>query len=343
MKKKAPLKILFIHSGLQSFVEKDLDILRSTHEVRSLNFTSRKGIARYLIPDLLQLLLGVFWCDLTFSWFGKLNGFFGVLFSKILGKKGVVVAGGDDVANCIVGGRPYGLCADAIGKWFAYFTFRNADLVITISEYNKCETLTNTGVARERVALVPHGFDGYLFCKLNGISRDNSVVTVATVDQESFCRKGLRLFLESAGLLPDVLFFMVGPDTDGTAHKLASISPSNVTLTGGLYGEELIALLSRCRVYVQASEWESFGCSVAEAMLCQCVPVVSRYTALPEVVGDCGIYLNELTPTELAKKIQEAQNRPELGKMARERIMRLFPLERRKQDLLRAVEEVGAK
>ncbi|MCJ7507212.1 MAG: glycosyltransferase [candidate division Zixibacteria bacterium] len=335
------MKILFVHQGLQSFVQKDLDILRSAHDVRPLQFTGRRGLPRNLLPDLWQLCQGVLWCDLTFSWFGKLHAFFAVLFSKILGKKSVVVAGGDDVANCIIAGRPYGLCADPVGKWFAYFIFRQADLVVAISEYNWHETITNTSADPGKVVLVPHGFDGDVFHRLSGIHRENAVVTIGTVDQESYDRKGLRLFVEAARLLPDSSFLLIGPHIDGAVRKLRSLAPGNVTLTGGLYGDSLLKLLSRCSVYVKASEWESFGCSLAEAMLCECVPVVSRRTALPEVVGDCGFYVDKLEPKELAEKIKLGLQNPQVGKMARERIIKNFPLGRRKEELLKAVSLLG--
>ncbi len=39
------MKILFVHQGLQSFVQKDLNILSSVHEVRAIQFTGRRGLA----------------------------------------------------------------------------------------------------------------------------------------------------------------------------------------------------------------------------------------------------------------------------------------------------------
>ena len=81
------MRVLFVHQGLQSFVQKDLDILRSAHQVRELHFAGLKDV-----PAVWQ---GAAWADVTFSWFGKLHTFFAVLFSKLLGKKAVVVAGGD--------------------------------------------------------------------------------------------------------------------------------------------------------------------------------------------------------------------------------------------------------
>lgn len=73
------LKILFIHQGLQSFVQKDLDILRSAHEVCEVWFGGLRSVP--------AICSGAKWADVTFSWFGKLHAFFAVLFSKLLGGK----------------------------------------------------------------------------------------------------------------------------------------------------------------------------------------------------------------------------------------------------------------
>ena len=82
---------------MQSFVKKDLDILREKHEIHILKFTGINNMFFNLLPDLWKLLKGITWCDATFSWFGKLHAFFAVIFSKLLGKKSIVVSGGDDV------------------------------------------------------------------------------------------------------------------------------------------------------------------------------------------------------------------------------------------------------
>lgn len=127
------MKIIFIHQGLMSFVQKDLDILRSVHQVREIQFTG--------IKDIFAILQGTIWADITFSWFGKLHAFFAVLFSKIFGKKAVVVAGGDDVAcEPNIG---YGMFSFWWKKWCPLFVFRYADLILPVSEFNKDETIKN--------------------------------------------------------------------------------------------------------------------------------------------------------------------------------------------------------
>jgi glycosyltransferase involved in cell wall biosynthesis len=326
------LRILFVHQELVSFVSNDLDILRSTHQVYEFQFRGLKDI-----PSLLRSAQGA---DLAFSWFGKLHAFFTIFFSKLLDKKVVVVAGGDDVAY-----EPeikYGMFSYWWKKWCPLFLFRHADLILSVSEFNRRETIQNARANPSTVKLLYHGFDAQKWHCLNKMEKEKLVLTVGRVTDETFHKKGLDLFVRSAAHLPDVSFVMVGPWHDNAIVRLRAIASPNVTFTGGLYGEDLIRIYGQAKVYVQVSIHESFGCSVAEAMLCECVPVVSHRAALPEVVGDCGFYVDALTPEAVAAQIEKALA-SDLGHKARERIMREFPLDKRRNELLAAVDEVMRK
>ena len=328
------MKILFVHQGLSSFVKKDLEILQSVHIVRQVRFCG--------INDIAKLLIGVKWCDLTFSWFGKLHAFWAVLFSKLLKKKSIVVAGGDDVA-CVpeIG---YGMFSYWRKKWCPLFVFRYADLVLPVSRFNEKETLLNARADPERTKMVYHGFSDNFFKKEPSVKKEDIVITIGSVSKEAEIIKGLRLFIDSAKFLPDTRFLLVGPDKDGTLQELKNISSKNVELLGGIYGEGLVNLCNKSKVYVQVSLRESFGCSLAEAMLCECIPVVSRNAAIPEVVGDTGVYVDELMPESVAEKIKYALTLLEdYGKNARSQIIKKFPLSKRRKQILEVVEAVGNK
>lgn len=326
------MKILFVHQSLVSFVEKDLNILRLAHQVRNLHYRG--------LQDIPSLVKGTIWADLTFSWFGKLHAFFAVLFSKMLDKKSVVVAGGDDVAH-----EPeinYGMFSFWWKKWCPLFVFKYADLILSVSDFNRRETIENAKANPAMVKLLYHGFDDKKWRPLDGVAKQTMVLTVGTVSDETYMKKGLKLFVQCAKYLPDAPFLLVGLWKDGTVDRLKAIASSNVNFTGGLYGEDLVRIYSRAKVYVQISVHESFGCSLAEAMLCECVPVVARRAALPEVVGDCGFHVDEPTPKAVATQIEKALA-SDLGDKARRRIMRHFPLEKRRKALLAAIDEVMRK
>ena len=181
-----------------------------------------------------------------------------------------------------------------------------------------------------------------MFKVQQNVSKEPLVITVGRIDWECLERKGYEHFVRSAAHLLDVHFVLIGQWRDDAIGYLRQIAPKNVTFTGRISDVELLKWLSRAKVYVQASIHEGFGCSLAEAMLCECVPVVSRETAIPEVVGNCGFYLEELTPEAIASLTRQALV-SHLGQRARKRIMREFPLEKRREALQTVVEEIMRK
>ena len=74
-------------------------------------------------------------------------------------------------------------------------------------------------------------------------------------------------------------------------------------------------------------------------MLCECVPVASDRGALPEVVGDTGFYVHELTPEETARQIEKALC-SNVGGKVRERIINNFSIEKREEELIKIISEV---
>jgi glycosyltransferase involved in cell wall biosynthesis len=74
-------------------------------------------------------------------------------------------------------------------------------------------------------------------------------------------------------------------------------------------------------------------------MLCECVPVVTRKGALPEVVGDSGFYVEYGNVEETTKAIGEALG-SELRKKARSRIETNFPLKRREERIREIIDNL---
>lgn len=327
-----------MHQARTTFVEKDLQILKEKHAVREVHFRG--------LRDMSALLHEVRRCDIVFCWFAKLHALVSGILAKALRKKLIVISGGDDVSNGIVNGGPYGLCASPFKRLAPQSVFRLADRILAVSRFNLVETLMHARADPEKTLLVYHGFDPEVFARTARTEKDKCVITVSTINRETVDLKGLRLFVETARFVPEVRFILIGPfapmgRNDNSLERLQQEASPNVSFPGGRYGSDLVEMLRRASVYVQASQWESFGCALAEAMLCECVPVVFRGTALPEVVGDCGYYIERLDARELAAAIREALRDERTGRRARERIASVFPLEKRREALLEAVESVA--
>ena len=76
-------------------------------------------------------------------------------------------------------------------------------------------------------------------------------------------------------------------------------------------------------------------------MLHKCLPVINEAFAMPEVVGDCGFVVPQNNGPSLKHQVERAlQEDGFLAEKARRRILKEFPLEKRKAALLSVVNEL---
>ena len=269
-------------------------------------------------------------CDLVFCWFASWHALTPVLLAKALGKPSVVVVGGYDTANLPQAG--YGAQRGGLPRWVARTVIRQATKLIAISQFAKRETIATTGVNSNKIAVI---YPGVRPLPMGPPQREPIALTVGNVWQENLLRKGLLPFVQAAAYLPQARFVLVGRWCDDSIQELKAIATSNVEFTGWVSDEELVGWYQRASVYVQASLHEGFGLSVAEAMTADCIPVVSRAGALPEVVGEVGMYLETQPPSSLAAGVEEAlaAASPAIRHRCRERVVERFSMQQRKEML----------
>jgi glycosyltransferase involved in cell wall biosynthesis len=324
------VQILFVYSRPASFVEIDLQLLRERWDVREW---AQPG--RYANP--LAVANAVRRADLVFGWFASWHTFLPFTFARLLGKPSLLVTGGFDTANMPDIG--YGYQRGGSSKRLASSIIRGATKLVTNSEYARDEVVRNVGVRAEDVSVVYHGVPDP-FGELPPGEREPVVLTVGNVGWLTYERKGLRPFVHAARLAPELRFVVVGDWLDNAVDLLRDLGGDNVEYAGRVSDDELAAWYRRSSVYVQASRHEAFGMSLAEAMLGGCIPVVTRAGALPEVVGDVGVQLDRGEPEAIADAARQVVGAGhEERARARDRILRTFPLEARRDGLQAAVEE----
>lgn len=306
------MRILFVYSAFSRFVYDDLTILRKHFDVKLLKLET------FLIPrrgrsykEFFMLVKNIIGCDVVFTWWATLNAFFIVLFCKLLRKKSVVAVGGYEIAYLPEIG--YGNMISPIKRLITKTALRNADKVLVLSKSSLKEVLRLT---HSNVRIVYAGVDLDRFVPKG--DKENMVLTVGYVT-----RKRPDLFVKVAEKLPHVRFVIVG--------KYNGYKSKNVTTAenAGFAGvdSELLSLYQRAKVYCQLSAHEGFGISLAEAMACDCIPVVSNRYALPEVVGDAGFVVDYEDIKETVKAVSKALSIE--SKKPRERITKNFSLKRR--------------
>jgi glycosyltransferase involved in cell wall biosynthesis len=323
-------RILYVHSRKASFVAIDREILAERYELEDLYQPGRA-------PNPIKVIGGVLRADLVFGWFASWHTFFPITLAWLLRKPSVLVIGGFDVANMPDIG--YGHQQGGLRKWASRWLFRRAGRLVTNSNYSLSEIERNTPVPTSTVTVIHHGVPDP-FEALPGEPKQRMALTVGAVDHGTLVQKGQLPFAQASRELPDVRFVLAGKWLDEAVDELRVAGGTNLELTGWLSEDELLDAYRGATVYVQASRHEGFGLAVAEAMLAGCVPVVMNVTAMPEVVGDAGVLIESQRPEEVARGIQTAlELGPPAAAAARERILTSFPMERRREGILRVVEE----
>lgn len=274
--------------------------------------------------------------DVFFVWFGAdVQAIFSVFFAKILRRKIIVVAGGYDVVY-----EPkiqYGVFM----KWYraamSLIIFKESDVTIPISESTKRELLQKT--KPKKVVLIYNGIDTDYF-KPQGEKKD-IVMTVGAITKSNLKRKGLETFVKTSVHLPETRFVLVG-SSDGSIERLKRTAGENVEFKGYVKPEKLLSLYQESKIYAQLSFHEGFGVALAEAMSCECIPIVTRRAALPEVVGNCGIYVPYDNDVIIAEKIRQIFNDENLilGRKSRKRIEEKFSLKRREEELVKLIKDM---
>jgi len=327
------VRIFFLHSGNETFVKLDRDLLSKFAVVQDF-YAVRKFPNRFR-----SYWQGVKKSDIVFCWFASWNSFWALWLAKILRKPSVLVIGGYDVAN--LPQASYGHQRGGIERYMSRVAMRLADVLLPFSLYSQKEAELNAGVKSEKMQMIYIGVPDS-FGELPQNTKERLVLTVGKVDFPNLKRKGLQIFVEAAAFLPEMQFVLVGEWADDAIGHLREMSSSNVLFTGRVTDAELLGYYCKAAIYVQASLHEGFGLSVAEAMLAGCIPVVTKSGSLPEVVGDCGLYCQTNSAELLAESIRSAMRcSSSAQRRARDRILTNFPLKKRQVMLRQLLQKVA--
>ncbi|MDI6739197.1 MAG: glycosyltransferase [Candidatus Edwardsbacteria bacterium] len=310
-----------------SFVGRDRGLLSEQCKVTDLSY--RSGDLLFPVRAVRHFMK----TDLAYVWFSGAHAFWAVVIAKMLCKKTVIVAGGYDVAHLPEIG--YGMRVEG-GAWRrGYWALGHTDRVLAFSEASAAEA--KRVASRARVVTVPMGFDAARYPA--GAAKEQLVLTVCHLKRDNLKRKGLDTFIAAARLLPQCRFTIAGRDLDGTGEQLRRGAPANVEFTGYLEEPRLLELMGKAKVYAQLSAHEGFGCALAEAMLCGCVPVVTDRGALPEVAGPDAFYCGYRDVAGTVEQIGKALKATG-GPGYRQRVIDNFSLEKRARAMTTIIEHL---
>jgi glycosyltransferase involved in cell wall biosynthesis len=198
------------------------------------------------------------------------------------------------------------------------------DWVMCISESTKHDFVRVTGMADERVFVVPLAASPTIFRPEHDADRLRSALTrYGIADRRyvlSLCtlepRKNLtRLVNAFASIAADpalhdvrlVLVGAVGWKSEPLLETIRSggIQSERLVMLGHLPDEDLAAILTGASVFAYPSLYEGFGLPVLEAMQCGAPVITSNVSSLPEVVGDAAVMVDPTDEHSIAQAISD--------------------------------------
>jgi glycosyltransferase involved in cell wall biosynthesis len=224
----------------------------------------------------------------------------------------------------------------SLRRWYGFTTMqarvaRRIPSLITVSESSADDIVSDFGVRRQGVRVIPVGVDVDVFNPPTAPRVPGRIVAVSSSDSPM---KGARVLLESVAKLRterDVELVVVGrPRADGpVARAVDELGIADaVRFVTGLPDPALADLFGSAEVAVVPSLYEGFSIPAVEAMACATPLVASRAGALPEVVGDCGVLVDPGNPSDLAGALaallDDPARRLHLGAAGRARVEQRF-------------------
>ncbi len=177
--------------------------------------------------------------------------------------------------------------------------------------------------------VVPNGCDSNFWMRDTNEKKEENTF-IAVLSNEQFFLKGGDVIINIAKLFPKQKFYIAGCNTPKIEKT------DNVHFLGKVSPEKLRELYSKCQFHFQLSVFEGFGCALAEAMLCECIPIGSSVNIIPEIIGDTGFILEKRDVVALKKTVKKAlaiEDKKALEQKARARIIDKYPMDKREREL----------
>lgn len=333
-------KICFFTSSGWENIDKEQYTLNDINILKSLGYNVTIATSFSEIP----------WnVDLYFSWWTS-GSVLPLIVAKLRRKPILVVAGGNEAMfyRDSITKIPQGYLATPWYKKLAtLLTIRFSEQVICVSNF----MLKDVKKLGGRSLVTIHNCvntDKFIATNKNKefitsiFKLDNAVIQL---------KRGVNLLKAFKVVLdkyPEEKLVIIGAKSNGfdnLKQLCGELKISNsVEFLGSLDNDITFDWISRSKMYLQPSDTETFGLAIAEAMSCQIPIVVSKNGAIPEVVGEEGVYVDHNDVNSIAQGmikvlvLTEDQRRIKGGKL-RNRIVEHFSIPVRSKKIKNIIEE----
>jgi glycosyltransferase involved in cell wall biosynthesis len=187
--------------------------------------------------------------------------------------------------------------------------------IIAVSNFSRSEIVRHDFAPEQKIHVVHEGVDPAFGEPTN--TDVSSIVGIPPNIPYILCvahtypHKNVHLLVQAFALLIEEIphhLLLVGKarrGEDKVAESLASVAHrQRVHRVDSISYDQLKAVYQGADLFVLPSEYEGFGLPVLEALLAGVPAITIRKASLPEVGGDCAIYVEENMPRNLAATIR---------------------------------------
>ncbi|MBI3765106.1 MAG: hypothetical protein HY277_01215, partial [Ignavibacteriales bacterium] len=121
------------------------------------HFSVRKQIG-HGIGAVLKIVMKAFTSEITFCWFASVYAFFGVMMSRMLDMKSVVIVGGVDAAKDFE--LDYGIWLTPWKAKLVRYVFHHADRILVVDPCLRDEAVRLAEYDGKNISYLPTGYDG---------------------------------------------------------------------------------------------------------------------------------------------------------------------------------------
>lgn len=345
-------KVIHIFHIPTSFTGIDGSILSKRYEVLSFSFHIKNvvSIPLLMFKQILFLFRELRKSEFVFCMFAGYHTLWPVIMGKLFKKPVFIVVGGID-GVCFPEVN-YGNFTKFFLRIITTYSFKNCTHLLPISEYLEYNEYQYTPVKKPLqgirslvpslktpVTVVYNGFKTDLWFSEKKERPINSFLAIAfnIGDPVRSMIKGFDIIIDVATLVPEAEITVIGFSSKGFKQKI----PDNVKILPPVEHHKLREIYNKHRFFLQLSMSEGFGNTLAEAMLCECIPIGSSAGAIPMIIADYGYILKEKNPAMLASLFHKAmsENNEIMAKNARNRILENYRIELRSDKLYSVFEK----
>jgi alpha-1,3-rhamnosyl/mannosyltransferase len=203
-------------------------------------------------------------------------------------------------------------------------TVRNADTVISVSEYTRADVHRYLDYPDERIRVILEG--GPELAQTIGTAETGRpyFLYVGQLERSKNIHTLVRGFLESDLLRQHAVELRIAGRMDNAEEDIRAVLAEHsdshrVKLLGYVPDNELPGLYTGCQAFVFPSLVEGFGLVLLEAMGYGAPVLAANTSVIPEVVGDAGLLVDVADAEVLRATMERLYTEPQLRSQLRQR------------------------